>query len=245
MGGAVVMTAMASADPPEADGIILVAPAAWGRALQGPLQSGLLWLAAHTMPWLTVTGEGLDIWPSDNIAMLRALGRDPLVIKETRIDAVYGLVNLMDRALAAAPDIAGPALVLYGSHEQVIPPDAARATLRRLPPSPPAEIRVAIYPDGYHMLLRDLHAALVRRDILAWITNRAAPLPSGADQVAAAVLAGDGDDLALAEDVSRALMAGRENGPGDEKEAGLAAKAGQPPPVRTGESLAGDAITDR
>jgi alpha-beta hydrolase superfamily lysophospholipase len=208
MGGAVVMAAMASAEPPEADGIILVAPAAWGRELQGPLQTTLLWLAAHTMPWLTLTGKGLDIWPSDNIEMLRALGRDPLVIKETRVDAIYGLVNIMDRALEAAPEIHGPALVLYGSHEEVIPPKAALAMLRRLPPNPPAEHKVAIYPDGYHMLLRDLQAEVVRRDIAAWIADRDAPLPSGADRVAAAVLSGDGDGLMLAEDVARALMTG-------------------------------------
>jgi hypothetical protein len=37
------------------------------------------------LPGLKVTGRGLGITPSDNLEMLRALGRDPLVIKETRI----------------------------------------------------------------------------------------------------------------------------------------------------------------
>ncbi|WP_119460916.1 alpha/beta hydrolase [Rhodospirillaceae bacterium SYSU D60014] len=200
MGGAIVMAAATSSAPPDADGIILAAPAVWGRELQGPFQSALLWLTAHTVPWMTLTGEGLEIWPSDNIEMLRALSLDPLVIKETRVDTIYGLVNVMDRALEAAPELDGPALILYGSHEEVVPPEAALAMLRRLPPNPPAEHRIAIYPDGYHMLLRDLQAEVVRHDVLAWIADPEAPLPSGADQVAAAVLASDSDSLALTDD---------------------------------------------
>ena len=72
------------------------------------------------MPWAELTGQGLNIHPSDNIAMLRELGRDPLVIKETRVDAVYGLVNLMDLAYDAAPRLRGRALVLYGSREDIM-----------------------------------------------------------------------------------------------------------------------------
>jgi hypothetical protein len=34
-----------------------------------------------------------------------------------------------------------------------------------------------VYPDGYHMLLRDLQRQVVWDDILAWIDG--APVPSG------------------------------------------------------------------
>ncbi len=195
MGGSVVMTAAASTDPPAADGLILAAPAVWGRETQGPIQSGALWLAAHTVPWLELTGEGLNIHPSDNIPMLRQLGRDPLVIKETRVDAIYGLVNLMDLAYDAAPRLRGRALVLYGSREDILPGNAVVATLRRLPADAARRPRIALYPKGYHMLLRDLDAATVRDDIVAWIADPAAPLPSGGDALAAQVLASDDDNL--------------------------------------------------
>ena len=92
--------------------------------------------------------------------MLRKLARDPLVIKETRVDAVYGLVGLMDLAWAAAahmPEIR----CLYGGKEQVIDDEAAADMLRRLPQGPLGP-RVALYPQGYHMLLRDLNAEVVR-----------------------------------------------------------------------------------
>jgi hypothetical protein len=48
--------------------------------------------------------------------------------------------------------------------------------------------RVAFYPEGHHMLLRDFGGAAVAGDILAWMGDRAAPLPSGADQAARAWL---------------------------------------------------------
>ena len=197
MGGAVLMAAAASDDPPRADGLILAAPAIWGRELQGPIPTGLLWFFAHTTPWLRLSGAELNIQPSDNIEMLRALGKDPRIIKETRVDTIYGLVGLMDKSLAAAPRLKAPALVLYGSREEVIPGAAALTMLRRLPP-PPERPRVALYPRGYHMLLRDLEAEVVREDVAAWIADPAAALPSRADARAEAALADGAEDLSAA-----------------------------------------------
>jgi alpha-beta hydrolase superfamily lysophospholipase len=39
--------------------------------------------------------------------------------------------------------------------------------------------RVAVYPNGYHMLTRDLGAKVVLEDLAAWLADPAAPLPSG------------------------------------------------------------------
>ena len=156
-----------------------------------PFQTALLWLGAHTVPWMTLTGPSLRIQASDNVEMLRALGRDPLVIKETRIDTIYGLANLMDAAMAAAPKLPVPALVLYGDHDQVIPRDAVLEMLRKLPAGGHPPWRAAFYGTGYHMLLRDLHAATVTRDVVHWIENDSAPLPSGAAAEARRILASD------------------------------------------------------
>ena len=46
--------------------------------------------------------------------------------------------------------------------------------------------QMALYPDGYHMLLRDLHAQVVLQDIVNWVADRHAALPSGHDGMAAA-----------------------------------------------------------
>ena len=137
-----------------------------------------LWLGAHTFPWVKLSGQGLGFKPSDNNAMLIALGEDPLVIKKPRIDALYGIVNLMDAALEAAPSIRAPMLVLYGAHDEIIPKAPTALMLDRLA-GPRA---VAVYPDGYHMLMRDLQANVVDEDLAAWIAAPGAPLPSGHDR---------------------------------------------------------------
>ncbi|MEQ9556184.1 MAG: alpha/beta hydrolase [Rhodospirillales bacterium] len=190
MGGAVALVAGAgpAETRPKADGMILAAPAVWGRAAMTWYERAALWTAAHTIPTFRLTAQGLNIQPSDNIDMLRALGRDWRVIKRTRVETIHGLVGLMDRALAAAPRFSEQALVLYGGKDDIIPDRPTLTMVRRLPAAARDRQTFALYDGGYHMLLRDLNAAVVWRDILAWIDNARAPLPSGADGRAARAL---------------------------------------------------------
>ncbi len=193
MGGAVIMVALASDDPVEVDGAILSAPAVWARSTMPGYQRAALWVAVRIIPWAYLTGEGLDVQASDNIEMLRALGRDPLMIKRTRVDAVYGLSNLMDTALNGAAAIEAPVLLLYGEHDEVIPRDPTFQAWRDLPQWANGRQRLALYEDGWHLLLRDLSAELVLTDIAEWVADPGAPLPSGADDRARAALS----DLAV------------------------------------------------
>lgn len=188
MGGAVLMVAMSGPEPPPADGVVLAAPAVWGRASMPWYQRAALFVASHTVPWLKVSGRGLGLTPSDNIEMLRALARDPLVIKETRVDAIHGLADLMDAALAAAPRLGGRTLVLYGERDEIIPRTPTFRMLRALPAAERGRQRAALYAEGYHMLLRDLQAPVVWDDLAAWMKDPQAALPSGADARARRVL---------------------------------------------------------
>jgi hypothetical protein len=61
--------------------------------------------------------------------------------------------------------------------------------LRRLPSGGNPLWRAAFYGTGFHMLLRDLHAATVIGDVVHWIDDKSAPLPSGADAEARGILA--------------------------------------------------------
>jgi len=182
MGGAVVLAALGAAEPPPNDGVILVAPAVWARSTLPLSHRFGLWIGAHTLPWLKLSGRGLKIQASDNIEMLRELGRDPLVIKETRIDAIHGLVDLMDAALAAAPRIETRMLLLYGAKDEVVPKAPSIQWWRDLPEAARDRQRRALYEDGWHMLLRDLEAQVVLDDIAHWIADPSAPLPSGAEE---------------------------------------------------------------
>jgi alpha-beta hydrolase superfamily lysophospholipase len=180
MGGSVILAALGSPHPPLVDGAILSAAGIAGTKDDNRIQRTGLWLAAHIMPWATATGEGVRTHPSDNIEMLRGLRRDPVVMKKARLDVVYGLINLTDDALQAAPSTSRPLLVMYGQNEDIVRRGGREALLSALPRD--GRWRLAEYPDGYHLLLRDLKAELVFADVLSWLRDRAGPLPSGAER---------------------------------------------------------------
>ncbi len=189
MGGAVAVlaatgganagpTAMPAAAP---DGVILSAPAVWGRATMDLLPRVALFVAVRLFPDMLLTGRGLRIMASDNVPMLQALAKDPMVLKGARVDTIYGLVDLMDAALAAAPRLTAPTLLMYGAHDEIVPRPPIEKFVAHLPPDPDHLRRLAYYPEGYHLLLRDLDGAKVADDVASWILDRGAPLPSRAD----------------------------------------------------------------
>lgn len=175
MGGAVVIVTMTRQDRPAVDGVILVAPAVWARSTMPFYQRWLLAFAAHVMPWGVGSGSGLEITPSDNKEMLRELGRDPLVIKESRFDTLYGLADLMDTAYGSAKEYNAKTLLLYGRKDEIIPEKPVMQAFHNFT----GEQRLVVYENGYHMLLRDLQAETVMHDIAAWLANPAiTALPS-------------------------------------------------------------------
>jgi acylglycerol lipase len=179
LGGAIAIEAFASDRPPDADRLILAAPAVWGWTSQPLLNRTLLWLAEGVAPghvfvppsWLTS-----KIAASDNRAELIAMSRDPLMIWGARTDALYGLVTTMQHAQTEIGEIRVPTLYQYGAHDEIVPPSATASAVRKLP----AADRTAYYAHGWHLLLRDRHAALVWADILSFIRDPDAALPSRA-----------------------------------------------------------------
>jgi alpha-beta hydrolase superfamily lysophospholipase len=177
MGAAEAIATFGAPDAPHIDRLILAAPAVWGWSTLPSAYAITLWLGAHTFPWQHVTpprGVVRHITPSDNVAMLQRIGRDHNMLFTTRIDAVYGLVNLMETASRRTASLNGDVAFLYGAHDQIIPRASALKAAEHLP----ASARTAVYPDGYHMLIRDLHREVVYNDILSFLRDPAAPFPS-------------------------------------------------------------------
>jgi len=87
----------------------------------------------------------------------------------------------MSQAFAAAPSLQQRMLVLYGAHDEIVPPGPTEKFIAALPEASAQTRVVAYYDDGYHMLLRDLEGPIVQRDVQNWIFAPQAPLPSGAD----------------------------------------------------------------
>jgi acylglycerol lipase len=201
MGGAVAvvaLTAESGTQLPAVDGVILTAPAVWGRSTMDLLPRLALWAGVRLLPGMTLTGRGLKIKPSDNIEMLRALAQDPLVIHATRIDTIHGLVDLMDAALASGALLDTPLFVMYGAKDEIVPQAPIRRFVGSLPAEPMRRPKFAWYQNGYHMLLRDLEGPIVIADVASWVLAPAAPLPSGADHAAAEAFLRPDGHLSLA-----------------------------------------------
>ena len=184
MGGAVAVAAFGSDRPPAADRVILLSPAVWGWTAQGPVNSIGLWIAARAMGDRAVDVPEWavrDRFASDNRVELLRNGRDPNSILSTRFDALHGLVDLMESASMRLGAVRSPTLLLYGANDAVIQKVPMRQALERAGERP--GLRTAFYPDGWHILNRDLQAGTVYRDVEAWLRDAAAPLPSGTGSV--------------------------------------------------------------
>ena len=187
MGGAVAIDAFSSNRPPDADRLALIAPAVWGWDSQPLHYRTTLWLGARTLGGFEVSAPRSvmkRIRASDNIEHLIRMGRDRNLIFRTRIDAIYGLVDLMQTAMVSVGRIQRPPPVLYcyGRNDEIIPEKPSFFAARQLRPGD----RSAYYPGGWHMLTRDLQGEAVSRDIAAFIADAKAPLPSGAPPIPAA-----------------------------------------------------------
>lgn len=188
MGGAVAISAFASDRPPAADQAILLAPAVWGWSSQGLANRASLWAAARVLGSRAVEAPDWavrDIRATDNLAELVANGNDPLFIRATRFDALAGLVDLMESASRHLGESRVPTMLMYGAHDQIIEPRPMRRALIRAGDAP--NLRTAYYPDGWHLLNRDLQAEVVFRDVEALLRDPGAPLPSGVGDVLAAL----------------------------------------------------------
>tara|TARA_R110002051_G_scaffold110728_3_gene183367 strand:- start:22232 stop:23197 length:966 start_codon:yes stop_codon:yes gene_type:complete len=182
MGAAVAMSAFGSDRPPAADQFIASGPGLRGWGAMNVSYRTSLWLSAHIRPgWVVQPPRRfVRIEPSDNVEMLQRTWSDPLMMPTNRIDQVYGLVSLMERAHERAPDLPQglPTLMSYGANDYVVPVRGVQRTAKVLP----SHVRTVYYEKGYHMLLRDLQARTVHDDYLAFMLDPTGELPSKANE---------------------------------------------------------------
>jgi alpha-beta hydrolase superfamily lysophospholipase len=184
MGAAVMLAAVTRHADMPVDGIILAAPAIWGWQTQSSLNRAVMDFAMAVMPRVAVQPNGVYREASNNHYMLRQMWRDPKIIKATRVDTAFGLVELMTEAFDAGAKLTGNPrwLIMFGDREDILTSDSVARFVASLPKLPPAQGRLALYPQSHHMMLRDLQARVLYDDIAAWIRDPAANLPSGADK---------------------------------------------------------------
>ncbi len=166
MGGAVALYSAQQRGLP-IKGVILVAPAVWAKHTQPFYQRWALAFTRRVVPGWKPSGEGLNIKPTDNKALLKKIWQSPWMLRESRIDTVAGLTDLMDKAYGAAARVQYSTLLLYGAHDQLVPAKPIAHVWQQLPKRPHTEYKH--YAKGWHMLMRDLQGETVIGDISRWI----------------------------------------------------------------------------
>ncbi len=79
------------------------------------------------------------------------------------------MVRVTDLAERAAAKVTMPSLLLLGEKDEIVPNDTVEGVFARLA----GPRQVVRYPEGWHLLFRDLQAARVWTDVAAWAKERA------------------------------------------------------------------------
>ncbi len=190
MGGALAISAFASQRPPAADKLILLAPAVWGWSNQNPVNRVALWAGGRFLGSRRIEPPSFavrHVRATDNLVELLRNGSDPRFILDTRIDALHGLVSLMEEGANGLGSVRVPTLLAYGAHDMIVPRKAMRNTLQRA--GEREGFVTAYYPDGWHILNRDMEAQRLFADVDAWLMGEG--LPSQPQPVLHALLNND------------------------------------------------------
>jgi acylglycerol lipase len=179
MGGAVLLRTLQRHPQGWIDAAVLTAPAIWSRAEMRRYQRLPLHALAHSWRGLKLSGRITRRKPSDDPATLRRLREDPFVLHKTRVDVLWGLADLMDAVTGDSVKPGIPTLVLYGAQDAIVPPQPMCTWLKTVRAADGWQ--VALYPSGWHLLTRDLHAERALGDLAEWFERPGASLPSGAD----------------------------------------------------------------
>lgn len=156
----------------DADGLILLAPAIAGGDQVFPVARAAVWTLAQALPDRRWTGEGfVSFQASDDVEMLRRLAADPLYLGAPNAREILGLIRVMDRAAAAAPAVETPTLVLFGARDELLREAPVRAVAETIP----GLVDFVVYPDGWHLLLRDRQKRRVWADVAAFLLDAAEP----------------------------------------------------------------------
>ena len=194
MGAALVWVAASEAPGLVADQVVLKAPAVWGANSMPWFQRWGLQFMNAVAPDMTFTGRGvqsLGITPTNDPEVSRDLSRDPLFIKATRVSSLAGVTSLMGRAQSLSDVPPQRSLVLYGLRDRIIPPAPVCDWLTHLNASGSARntLDFAIYPEGWHLLTRQLQTHQVLLDLEHWLVQNPLATQTNVQQAQASVCA--------------------------------------------------------
>lgn len=173
MGGSLIMASYYLKMKLDVDKIILSAPGVWGWSNMSIFHRLGLWIGDKFIGQKKLAPPQIitkKIYASDNMPTLVKSWNDPLMSRETKPSTAKGLVDAMEAAYKIAHKIGHdtPTLILLGNNDQIVPRHATLKMQKRLNNA----VKVIEYPEGYHLLLRDLKREETFEDIIKFIEEK-------------------------------------------------------------------------
>tara|TARA_B100000287_G_C20663140_1_gene790836 strand:+ start:932 stop:1561 length:630 start_codon:yes stop_codon:yes gene_type:complete len=179
MGGAIVLSLVASEKKLPISGIILVAPAIWNFTEQNFIKSKFMKIMSKIFPNLSVDGKDwVNIRASDNDEMLKKLANDKYFVHQPNFKSLYGIIELMDKSFTNAEIFFEKSdyrtLLLIPIKDEIVPRKPLIELLNKpmIKKNNNKNIKLMIFQSSFHMMLRDLHGNLITNKIKDWILDK-------------------------------------------------------------------------
>ena len=179
MGGAITVSLVNRHKRLPIDGVILVAPALWNFTETNFWKSIPLRFLSKVFPHFRVSGKGIiKVQASNNLTMLKELSNDKFFVHKPTFKSLQGIVDLMDESYKDAVEyLKSPSyktLILVPLKDEIVPRKPLMKLLndKKIRENISSKIRIGLYNDSYHMMLRDLDGNKITRDLKDWIINK-------------------------------------------------------------------------
>ena len=179
MGGAIVLSLVASEKKLPISGIILLAPAIWNFTEQNFIKSKFMKIMSKIFPNLSVDGKDwVNIRASDNDEMLKKLANDKYFVHQPNFKSLYGIIELMDKSFTNAEIFFEKSdyrtLLLIPIKDEIVPRKPLIELLNKpmIKKNNNKNIKLMIFQSSFHMMLRDLHGNLITNKIKDWILDK-------------------------------------------------------------------------
>ena len=179
MGGAITLSFVNRFRNLPIDGVILIAPAIWNFTETNFWKSIPLKFFAKILPYFKVSGKGIvKVQASDNVKMLKELSMDDLFIHKPTFRSLQGVVDLMDEAYKETEEyFKNPSyktLIMIPLKDEIVPRKPLIKLLKdeRIKNNFSDKIKILVYEESYHMILRDLNGDKITEDLKNWVIGK-------------------------------------------------------------------------
>ena len=176
MGGAIATSLVKKHKELPIDGVILVAPAIWNFTETNFIKSIPLKFMSKVFPKLQLSGKKfIKVRASNNNEILKELSEDKFFIHKPTLESLQGIITLMDESFIDTKEyLENPTfetLILLPLRDEIIPRKPIISIISDLNSKKNflENIKINIYEDSYHMILRDLQGEKILNDIKDWI----------------------------------------------------------------------------